>query len=128
MAEVRKYQKGDAESIALNDYGKKEWKAAPDMSALEDGEAYTIIVGEYKCVLAVEYTDGAYYIWFTPDKRISPLYLRAARRIIDAVAERGLPMVTLSQKSSMQTKMHKFLGCRAIGTNKGRTIWLYEGN
>lgn len=128
MATVRKYQKGDLESIVLNDYGRKEWKTAPDKSALTDGEAYTIIVGDYKCVMAVEYTDGVYYIWFTPDKRISPLYLRSAKRIVDAVAERGLPMFTLSQKGRMQTKMHKFLGCRAIGTEKGKTIWLYERN
>lgn len=126
MAEIRKYQRGDIESIILNDIGKAEWKADPDKSGLEQGEAYTIVVGEYKCVLAVEYIDGNYFIWFTPDKRISSLYLKYAKRLIDKVAERGLPVFTLSQKSKMQTKMHKFLGCRNIGTEKGKAIWLYE--
>lgn len=127
MAEVRKYEKGDVESIAFNDIGAAEWKKDPDKSGLEDGEAYTIIVGQYKCVLAVEYVDSAYFIWFTPDKRISPLYLKYAKRIIDKVAERDLPMFTLSRPSKMQTKMHKFLGCKAIGKQKGLTVWLYGG-
>lgn len=126
MAIVRKYEKGDVESIVFNDIGKVEWKDDPDKSGLEDGEAYTIIVGEYKCVMAVEYIDNSYFIWFTPDKRISPLYLKYAKQIIGKVAERGLPMFTLSKKSKIQTKMHKFLGCKPIGTEKGKTIWLYE--
>lgn len=96
-------------------------------SLIERVEAYTIIVGQYKCVLAVEYVDSAYFIWFTPDKRISPLYLKYAKRIIDKVAERDLPMFTLSRPSKMQTKMHKFLGCKAIGKQKGLTVWLYGG-
>lgn len=128
MAEIRKYERGDVESIAFNDIGAAEWKKDPDKSGLERGEAYTIIVGQYKCVLAVEYVDSAYFIWFTPDKRISPLYLKYAKRIIDKVAERDLPMFTLSRPSKMQTKMHKFLGCKPIGTEKGKTIWLYGGN
>lgn len=126
MAIIRKYKKGDIESIAFNEFGAKEWKAAPDKSELLNGEAYTIIVGEYKCVLAVEYIDGCYNIWFTPDRRISPMYIKYAKQLIDKVAERGLPMFTLSYKSAMQTKMHKFFGFRAIGTEKGKTIWLYE--
>ena len=128
MAEIRKYEKGDVETIAFNDIGVAEWKKDPDKSGLERGEAYTIIVGQYKCVLAVEYVDSAYFIWFTPDKRISPIYLKYANRIIDKVAERDLPMFTLSRPSKMQTKMHKFLGSKPIGTEKGKTIWLYGGN
>ncbi len=126
MAIVRRYEKGDVESIAFNDIGKAEWKADPDKSGLENGEAYTIIVGEYKCVLAVEYIDGCYCVWFSPDKRISPLYLKYAKKLIDKVAERGLPLCTLSKKGKMQTKMHKFLGGKPIGTDKGKQIWLYE--
>lgn len=125
MAIIRKYEKGDVESIAFNDIGKAEWKTDPDKSGLENGEAYTIIVGEYKCVMAVEYIDGKYFIWFTPDKRISPLYLKYAKQLVDKVAERGLPMFTLSKKGKMQAKMHKFFGCKPIGTEKGKTIWLY---
>lgn len=125
MAEIRKYEKGDIESIAFNVIGAKEWKKAPRKACLIKGEAYTIIIGKYKCVLCVEYVDGAYNIWFTPDKRISPLYIKYARWIIDKVAERGLPMFTLSEKGKMQTKMHKFLGCKAIGEEDGKTIWLY---
>lgn len=128
MAIVRKYERGDVESIAFNDIGAAEWKKDPDKSGLESGEAYTIIVGQYKCVLAVEYVDGAYFIWFSPDKRINPIYLKYAKRIIDKVAERDVPMFTLSKKGEMQTKMHKFLGCKAIGKQSGRTVWLYGGN
>lgn len=127
MAIVRKYEKGDVETIAFNDIGAAEWKKDPDKSGLERGEAYTIIVGQYKCVLAVEYVDSSYFIWFTPDKRISPIYLKYAKRIIDKVAERDLPMFTLSRPSKMQTKMHKFLGGKAIGKQKGLTVWLYGG-
>ena len=127
MAIVRKYEKGDVETIAFNDIGAAEWKKDPDKSGLERGEAYTIIVGQYKCVLAVEYVDSSYFIWFTPDKRISPIYLKYAKRIIDKVAERDLPMFTLSRPSKMQTKMHKFFGGKAIGKQKGLTVWLYGG-
>lgn len=126
MAIIRKYERGDVESIAFNDFGKHEWGDDADKSALEQGEAYTIIVGDYKCVVCVQYTDELYFIWMTPDKRISPIYIKYVKFIVDKISERGLPMFTMSSKGRMQTKMHKFLGCRAIGTEKGNTIWLYE--
>lgn len=126
MAIIRKYEKGDVESIAFNNFGKRDWREDPDKSELEQGEAYTIIVGDYKCVVCVRYDDGTLFIWMTPDNRISPIYIKYVKFIIDKISERGLPMFTMSSKGKMQTKMHKFLGCRAIGTEKGKTIWLYE--
>lgn len=126
MAIIRKYQKGDIESIAFNDFGRREWKEAPSKSELEHGEAYTIIVGDYKCVLCVQYVDSSYFLWMTPDKNISPIYIKYVKLIVEKISERGLPMFTISSKGKMQTKMHKLFGCKAIGTEKGKTIWLYE--
>lgn len=120
MAIVRKYEKGDVESIVFNDIGKVEWKDDPDKSGLENGEAYTIIVGEYKCVMAVEYIDNSYFIWFTPDKRISPLYLKYAKQIIGKVAERGLPMFTLSKKAKYKQKCTSFLGASLLELKKAK--------
>lgn len=124
MAIVRKYRKGDIESIELSDIGRKDWEEDSDTTELENGEAYTIEVGKYKCVVGVEpQDDDTYYFWFSADKRINPLYLKYVRAILDEVAKRGV-VFTLSLGGKMQNKMHRFFGAKQSGKFNGRILWV----
>lgn len=67
MAIIRKYCKGDIESIEPNEFGRKDWAENSDKSQLETGEAYTVEVEGYKCVVCIEPQDnGTYYFGLRP--------------------------------------------------------------
>ncbi len=124
MAIIRKYRKGDIESIELNQFGRKDWQENGDKSQLENGEAYTIEVKGCKCVVCIEpQDDGTFYFWFTADRRISPIYVKYIRIIIDWAVKRGA-VWTLSRSGKQQEKLHKFLGGTKHGTFERRTLWV----
>ncbi len=124
MAIIRKYRKGDIESIELNQFGWKDWQENGDKSQLENGEAYTVEVEGRKCVVCIEpQDDGTFYFWFTADRRISPIYVKYIRIIIDWAVKRGA-VWTLSRGGKQQEKLHKFLGGTKHGTFERRTLWV----
>ena len=124
MAVIRKYCKGDIESIELNDIGRKDWIENNDKSQLETGEAYTVEVGGYKCVVCIEPQDnGTYYFWFTADRRISSIYVKYIRIILDWAVRRGA-VWSLSRDGRQQEKLHKFLGATKYGKFERRILWV----
>lgn len=124
MAVIRKYKKGDFESLELNDFGQKDWLENKDKTQLETGEAYTIEVKSRKCIVCIEpQDDGTLYIWFTIDRRISPIYVKYIRIIVDWAVRRGA-VWTLSRGGKNQERLHKFLGGTEHGIFDGRTLWI----
>lgn len=124
MAVIRKYRKGDIESIKLNNIGRKDWADNKSKKMLKVGTAYTVEVGDYKCVVCIEpWDNGTFYFWFTADRRISPLYLKYVRVILDWAVTKGA-VWSLSRGGKSQEKLHKFLGATKQGTFERRTLWV----
>lgn len=124
MAVIRKYYQGDIESLELNEIGKLDWMDNDSKEPLESGGAYTVEVGKYKCVVCIEpQDDGTYYFWFTPDRRISPIYLKYVRIILDWATTRGM-VWSLSRRGKQQEKLHEFLGATKQGKFYGRILWV----
>lgn len=124
MAIIRKYCQGDIESLELNRIGRKDWADDDSKSPLDSGEAYTVEIGKYKCVVCIEPQDnGTYYFWFTADRRISPIYLKYVRIILDWAATRGM-VWSLSRPGKQQNKLHKFLGATQHGKFERRILWV----
>lgn len=124
MAVIRKYCKGDIESIEFNEFGRKDWTENNDKLQLETGEAYTVEVEGHKCVVCIEPQDnGTYYFWFTADRRISPIYVKYIRIILDWAVRRGA-VWSLSRDGRQQEKLHKFLGATKHGKFERRILWV----
>lgn len=124
MAVIRKYCQGDIESIEFNDIGRKDWADNDDKEVLKGDDVYTIEVEGYKCVVCIEPQDnGTYYFWFTADRRISPIYVKYVRIVLDWATRRGV-VWSLSRKGKRQEKLHKFLGATKKGKFERRILWV----
>lgn len=127
MAVIRRYKKGDIDDMELNEFGLMDWRA--DKSEPVNEDAWVVEVGKYKCIVCIEpQEDCGFYFWFSPDRRISPIYIKWVKIILDWVLETKGFAWSLSYEGKNQDKMHEFLGATktkvlTVG-NERRVLWV----